>query len=229
METNELDQTTEQTPENSGTPTPEERLSQLEQNQVLTRILSDPDIRAVIEAKRQGKPVKVATDEKPEPEPEPEPSIVADLPEDDPVRQTLERVEKLVATKLERQLGPVVQRLEGVEGLANEVQKRELREQINATKQKYPDFEQYKAKMLEISQTQPNLPVEELYVLAKLRSGKLDLTNKATFSEKPTNQPRERETRKRETDQPRPRGRKGFNELLGEALRDLQISELGKE
>lgn len=203
----------------------EERLRRLEENAQVNQLLGDPEIRAVVEARRAGKSVKVVTDEA-EVEPEPEASIYGDLAEDDPVRKTLEQVDKMVSTKLERLLGPLAQRLAGVENLATEVKAKDLKSEVRELRSRYQDFNEYGQKMMEIAKTQPGLGVEELYLLSKHRAGKLSVSKPSTFSEKPTSQVSARSAKpaRKPTDPPRPSGKKGWNELLAESLGRLDLT-----
>lgn len=209
------------------TPDPsEERLRRLEENAQVNQLLADPEIRAVIEARQAGKRVKVTSDEG-ETEPEAEAPIYGDLAEDDPIRKTLEQVDKLISTKLDRVLGPLAQRLAGVENLATEVKAKDLKTEVRELRGKYQDFNEYGTKMMDLAKAQPGLGVEELYLLAKHRSGKLSVSKPSTFSEKPTSQVSARTSKptRKPTDPPRSQGRKGWNEILGEALGRLDLSQ----
>lgn len=228
------DQDTTQTDETLETPTEEishdngvaDRIARLEQQQALNHVLSDPDVRAVIDAKRQGKKIKVAEDAGEAPAETPEPSVADDLPADDPMRETLSRIDKMLKTRIGAAVEPLSKRLEGVESLASEVQKKDVSSQVAAAKAKYKDLDQFKTEMVELSRDNPTLGVEDLYILAKHRSGKLRQAETATFTEKPTQHttkpaPKNKQT----TSTPRPQGRKGFSQILSGALNELDLSE----
>jgi hypothetical protein len=207
--------------------TPEARIERLEQNQAVMSILSDPDVRRVIEAKRAGKPLVLSeTVIEPTPEPEEEDDLgIGKLPEDDPLKSTLQRISEVIDKKLASKnatIEKLLERLDAVEGVAGSYQKKEVVAQVNQVREKHRDFDQYQTSILSLSQKNPSLGVEELYVLAKLKAGKLNLNEGSTQSERPTSQPRRESTRK--PGQPaRPPGKKGFDEMLKEALGGLDV------
>jgi len=128
----------------------QERLARLEQGQVLAQLIADPEISAVIAAKRAGKGVKVNV--------EAEEAPVAGLDADDPVRATLSAVQ----TMLKQQLEPLTQRLAAVEGIAGKVERNEVSAQVAAARSKFKDLDQFKDEMVKISNEQPALNAEEL-------------------------------------------------------------------
>lgn len=207
-----------------------ERLKALEQNQALLKLMSDPDIQAVIRAKQSGKPVEVKERTQEETQnqttKEEEVSLTEGLEENDPMRSTLSKIEKLLDSKVRGFTAQLDQRLQGVEHLATEVQKKEVIQQVNTARQKYKDFDEYREKMLELSKTNPGLGVDELYVLSKHRSGKLRMAEQATHSERPTSQPRRGTGTPANRPNVRPPGRKGFSQILGEALGSLNLDEV---
>lgn len=194
-----------------------ERLKSIESSLTVQQLLQDPAIRAAIEAKARG--------EAPKSEPKEEESdLTKDLPEDDPARKVFERLDKYLSQKLDSKLKVLDDRIKSIEGVATEVQRRDVMDQVTKARSKYKDFDHYKSSMLQLSASFPGLNVEDLYLLAKSRAGKLRLAEAATFSEKPTSQPT-RVKPKPQKPADRPRGRRGFNEILGEALQGLSLSE----
>lgn len=213
------------------------RIKVLEANQALQALTSDPDIRKVLELKRAGKAFVIndpPADEEVEETPE-EVDDLKDIPADDPARKTLERINSLIETKLGRLMGGVdkklgvldtlSERLQGVEGIATTVQKKEVNDQVAKARDQFKDFDKYKDKILEISKTIPGLSVAELYILAKQRSGDLKVSVPSTFSERPSSQPRKLGERPSPKKPVRPPGRSGFNQFLGEALNGLDLEK----
>lgn len=186
----------------------------------LTQLLSDPEVAAVVRAKRAGKPVKVTEAVEAEASEEKEEGLESDS--DDPQVQLLDKVSKLFDAKLAKALEPMQQRLEQVGSVAEEVTKRDVNDQIATTKKKYPDFDKYGKEVLELSQANPALGVEQLYLLARHKKGNLRLMEQATASEKPTQQPR-RQAKPGGTPPPRPQGRKGFGQILEGYFKDVSI------
>lgn len=201
----------------------QERLARLEQGQILAQLVADPEISAVIAAKRAGKGVKVNVAEDEETQ---TPDPAEGLEADDPARATLAAMQAMLKQHLE----PLTQRLSAVEGVAGDVRKKEVREQVVAAREKFKDLDQFKDDMVKISNEQPGLNAEELYVVAKLRKGKLRLAETTTFSEKPTQQPKAQRASGSTSKPPaRPSGRKGFSDMLNNALNGLDLSSLGKD
>ena len=73
-----------------------------------------------------------------------------------------------------------------------------------------------------LAQDNTGLNVEELYILARTRAGKLDLSDPSTFSEKPTDTPRLRPGMKKVATAG-PRGKRGFDTIMRAALERLPI------
>ena len=221
----------------SGTQT---RLQALESQAAMASLLADPDIQAVIAARREGKKIKIdeVKDETPKP-PKPiheeiEDEIKDDKPRGDetddsaaPTNSTT--AVKVLAKLIDERLGEIMPelkkvsgRVEQLEGLAQGNQQKEVKTQINAVREKYSDFDKHKAKMLELSKSVQGLTVEELYILAKSRSGGLKLAKEETFSERPRSALPARNGQRSRDEAPTARGRKGFDDLVSEALEGLQ-------
>ena len=193
-----------------------DRLKAVEQNTALNALLGDPEVQEVIKLKREGKVVKVAehVDEEEEEE------VAEEVDKDDPLRETLKRFEKAI----DKKLSPFIDRLSSIEDIADTVQKKDVNDQIKAVRDKHEDFDGYKEPMLALSSDHPGLNIEELYILARTRAGKLDLSDPSTFSEKPTTTPRLRPgIKKVATPDSRQRGRRGFDSAVREALKKLPI------
>lgn len=213
---------TEEIAHSNGTAT---RVARLEANQQALQLLSDPDIAAVVRARQAGKQVKVEEVNE-TPEPEPEVDITEGLAEDDPARQTLGKISKLINSKLSSKDSEIEQlksRVEQLQGVADAITARDVNDQLKATMSKYKDFTQYRDSMVQLSKQHPGLKVEDLYVLAKSRAGKLKMVEQATATERPSSQP-QRSASRRNTPAPKPPpGRKGFDQILAEKLSNLDL------
>ena len=190
------------------------RLKSLEENKAFTVLMGDPEIQEVIKLKRAGKTVTVAehVEEKEEEE------VEEKVDEDDPLRETLSRIGKMI----DKKLSPFSDRLSNIEDIADTVQKKDVNDQIKAVRDKHEDFDTYKEKMLTLAQDNTGLNVEELYILARTRAGKLDLSDASTFSEKPTDTPRLRPGMKKVATAG-VHGRRAFDVHLRAALERLPI------
>lgn len=204
------------------------RIKALESQQALNALLADPDIRKVLEAKQKGQKVQVSdlVEEETE-EVEEEPEEIAALDDKDPLKNTLRTIDSLInkkAGKLVDRIKELEAELEEVKGFAGSVQKKEVQTQVAAAQQKYPDFAKYREKMLEITKANPGLGVEELYLIAKARSGDLKMEKPSTFSERPQGSQRANPRKPVGQKPNRPRGRAGFSAILQDALNDLDLS-----
>lgn len=199
------------------------RMTRLEENSAALALLADPDVQNLLKLKNAGKTVKLIEDagetEQVE-EVDPAAEAIAGLEADDPLRKHYETVNKMLSVKeanLQKKLDQLNQRMDSVESVAGDVARKGVKEQVESAKSKYKDFGQYSKQMIELANKVQGLSVEELYVLAKQRSGKLKLSEGSTHSEKPTSQPA-RITTKKPGAQARPPGRAGFKSFLAEAL-----------
>ncbi len=204
------DETSEETTDSETNDDVSDRIKKIEEDQTLMKVLADPDVQRVLEMKKTGKQIDVK--ERAE-EKDPE----FDVPDDDPASELLKKISGL----MDRKLNPLKDRVEVVEKVAQHVQTNEVNGQIDKVKSKHGDFEQYKEKMILLSQENPGLNVEELYLMAKMRAGKLNLAEPSTFSEKPTTQPRGAMKRSGAV-----RGRHAFNEIVQKALGKLDLDSL---
>jgi hypothetical protein len=206
-----------------------ERIKRLEENEAVRSVLADPEIQKVLNARRSGKTVRVVEDEdEVEDEETPwEPNLAVPEDDDDPQSKLLKQIGGLFREfdqHITKKQARLEERLEALGGFAQNVQKKEVQEQVEKARGKFKDFKEYSGEMLKLSERLPDLNVEELYLLAKQRAGKLKLDEPSTHSEKPTHQPArlaERKGRKQET----PKGRKGFNSMLQEALGELELEQ----
>lgn len=196
-----------------------ERLKSIEANvsgnTEVAKLMADPDVRALLEAKQAGRKVKLVADD------------VAPPEEDEPDFNNMSN------TDLVKHLGKVVvraaseaaeKRMAGMEGQLTEVMRyiqtsetTGVQKQIETMKAKFPDFDNLRKTMAEINRATPGHSVEELYVLAKVREGGLEGLQSGLGSERPTGSTA-RPPRKQQRKVPLPTGRRGFAALLDEAL-----------
>lgn len=186
---------------------------------LLAGIVSDPDVAAVLAAKRANKVVKVSTDEEEvevETEDEGESTDGGEGEEEhsDEVRQ--------VIAVLKAQLKPVTERLENLEGVAQNYQRQAANVQINEVSSRYKDFEKYRKSMAELSESHPGLGVEELYILAKHKADDLVIVQPSTESERPTPIPRTQPLTKEKRGSRH--GRRGFQNIMADALKRVDFS-----
>lgn len=192
----------------------------------LLQLLADPDIQSVLRAKRAGKAVTVAEAQEGQ-ELETSANTDAEEPGDpnDPATQMLTKISKLIDAKFDKRFAPLQEQLESVSGIANNVVSEKVNSQVDAARKKYPDFDKFGKQMLEINkQMDGRLPVEEVYILAKQRSGTLRMMEQRTETERPTIQPR-RNTGGKPPASPQKIGntRNAFREALNAKLANLSF------
>lgn len=220
----DVDETVEHTDQNGQM---QNRVARLEENNAMLQLMADPDIARVVALKKAGKPVNFSETEETEPEPEVDPiaEVTEGLEPDDPARKLIERVGKLLDSsraKDKKTIDELTARLDGVESIAGDVTRKGVVDQIEAAKAKYKDLAQYKDAMMSLAPKFPNASVEQIYILAKLNSGKLKLQEGSTHSERPSNQP-PRPTARKPGVAPMKPGRAAFKSGLADILKDLTL------
>lgn len=154
----------------------------------LIELLADPQVAAILAARKAGEPVEVVRTRANEPV-ESEPIMNAEELEDlDPdVRKVMDALTKHITSSIE----PLREKVGALENIASTYQQNIVGQQIKTVESQHKDFDKYRPAMAELSRNEgAGLGVEELYLIAKSRAGDLTLTNPSTDSEKPTPTPR---------------------------------------
>lgn len=208
----------------------EQTLSQVvergNQNQLMTQLMQDPDYAALMQAKAQGRPVRVMLDEPQQPKPEPLPKF-EEMTEAERGTYFLEQIDKRAEAKAKQQLQPLQQQVQQLQGYAQNEGQRQAVQQIQAVQQKYADFGDVLPKMKEIVQqgiVGPSATAEQTYLIASQLLGRTPKFVQQVQQERPTHsaaRPPLQDLRK----QPLPPGRSGFNQLLAESLARLDIPD----
>lgn len=199
-----------------------DRVNALEYQQKLNGLLADPEIQAVLAARQSGKKIKIASVED-EIEKVIPPELLDGLEDDDPTRKILEKLDGVLNQRLQDVLEPLNNRLQRAEAVAEQVRQAELTTQVNSAASKYKDLSKYHGDMVSLAKQTPGLSVEELYLIAKNRKGKLQIAPDVTPLERPTSQPG---ARRKTAEAPKIiHGRKGFDQMLSQALDKLNLNE----
>ena len=183
----------EYTEESEGETSRETATSEAAGGRLLASMVADPEIQAILAARRENREVKVvdaqATDNG---EVEAEEARVSELDKelenlDEDTRQIVRVLDKHLTSRL----APVTEELGILKKIAEGYERKAVTDKITEVADKHPDFHKYRSKMAEISRAEgAGLAVEELYLLAKFRSGDVDLSPASTDSERPTPTPR---------------------------------------
>jgi len=182
----------------------------------LVKLLSDPAVREVLAAREIGLDVMVTSKKKGDPpEPDVEPPDLEQLNN----RGLIEYMAKSVfPSALKIALKPVMESLAGVRGYVDSQEDATVLKQVEEARKAFPDFNDYKADILEISRANSGLSVQELYYIARRRKGgKLEVN---PSSEKPSS-PGGRPAQIKKV--PMKPGRAGFDAKLAEALEGLEV------
>lgn len=208
----------------------EARMAALERNQAIQNLLADPDIQAVIKAKREGKQLSITEAQAKEEELPDEPAL--EIPDDDPLKATLTRLDDVMSKRLDffnKKLDARFQELETksgqLEAVAASVQKKEVNEQVEGAKKKYQDFDKVKGEILELSKAHPGLSVDQLALLALDKKGLLKLQKTSTASERPTSQPPRPFGGTKKPGQEPKTGQRAWRSLLQEALGEIDLNQ----
>jgi hypothetical protein len=194
-----------------------------EGNSALQEILTDPLVREVLEARRAGRDVVVRPVEEPEDRSGDSPPDLESMTNTDLTRYIVQGVLKELGPLVKKEVEPIGERLQAVETAAQASLRKTVSEQIAGLSARYPDFPQYEQEMIALRKGNPGLSLEQLYVLARMGQGKLEIPEGSPSSERPTTAPVRRPLR--EGSPPVRRGAGGFAQLLQGALDRLEIPE----
>ncbi len=196
----------------------EQSVAQTEAQRMLYGIVSDPEVAQILQARREGRAIKIVAgdDDAGDTDTASEKLVIPDetLEELDP---EIKSVVETISKHIDARLTPMTAQLAKLQGLADQMQERAVEAQIGTISEKHKDFEKYRPEMARLSRSEGSgLSVEQLFALAKLADGKLNLTEPSTHSEKPTPTPRRKGVGPKR-DGP-VGGRRGWNLTLSDAL-----------
>ena len=190
----------------------------------LQQITSDPEIAAILKAKREGKPVTVNLEGEKEPEQKPveeEPPDLDDMDNKQLTNFIVKQVAKELDGVINRKLKTLEEPLKGVQNFVNTSEENRIKTEIKEARDRYSDFDDFKAPMLQLHRENPGLKVEQLYVLAKhMEGGPKDKKDSGLESERPDQSTSRFVPKKKEV---QGRGRQGFGNILEDALERLQM------
>lgn len=195
--------------------------AKVEDSSVLAKILADPDVRMLLEAKQKGEKVKVVED-KPKKMNYAPPEDYEELSNKQLAEHILKQVGNTLDTSLASKLEPLINSIKNFEGYVGNIEAKTVSQQIDGAKKKFSDFNDYIPEMRELNKLNPSLNVEELYMIAKRRKVGPEAQN--TESEKPTSSSTKIAEKQRKI--PLPKGRAGFDQLLKESLDGLDLPDV---
>lgn len=188
----------------------------------IAKLVADPDIRKVLEARQQGKKVQISTDEELSQKPVEPSKDIEEMTNQELTQHLSGVINSQVANLLKKQLEPFQRQLEQVTTQLQSKQSQEVASEIQEVRKQYNDFDDYRQDMLQLNQSNPGLSVEELYLVAKRRKGGSGARVNDTERPSTVNRgiPRKRVEPKVEA-----KGRGGFQQLLADALERVPFPE----
>jgi hypothetical protein len=199
--------------------------------QLLQTILGVPEVQEVLRARQAGQAVKVLAGNQQQQAPQPQPEPDWDSMKDDPKKLTDTIIQRLTAELLpklgqavDEKINPIAQKMSGYESHMADQTRQSAMTEVAQLKAKYQDVDAVAPLMKQINgETNGTLKLEEVYHLAKIRSGTPMVPPQSVATERPTdsaarnsmNQNKQYGT-----------GRRGFNAALNDALSNLKIEQL---
>ena len=154
--------------------------NKIDANVTLTRLLADPDVRAVLEAKKNSK-----KDNREQGTEEEETQEDYDkMSNKDLVQSIVKKFGTVLQGVVEEKLAPLSQKLSAVEGSIGNDQQEKAKKAVLKARRRFSDFDRFVPEMKEILKDNPGLSVNELYYLSKLRKSGDD---RRAESERPKN------------------------------------------
>jgi hypothetical protein len=127
----------------------------------------------------------------------------------------MKRVVKALDGVLQGRLKSVDEKINSVTDYIGQRQKDEVVSQVEQCRKKYRDFDQYGQEIYGLSQQNPGLSVEELYLVARTRKGGPALKDRRMESERPDSGPARTRTGQKTS---MGSGLSGFRAALSSAL-----------
>lgn len=177
------------------------RLTQVTEDQVKARVMAelmkDPEVFALMRARQAGKQVRIvegdATNDganqgnQQQGVDDFDDAALEGMSRKEMMGAVLKSVTKQLDNFFKTRSQPLEQRLGQLENTANTVVQERTQQAVTTTAAKYPDFWTFKDQMIQLSQRHPSLDAEELYMMAKAKSGKLVPKTSRVSLERPTN------------------------------------------
>ena len=201
---------------------------------LLARLIANPQVRKLMEAEQSGKRLKLIEEgaEKPT-------GGISDLPsgasmdlsdvedlEDLPRAQfgkdLVEKVSGVLEGVVGKSLAGLKGDLETVKSYIQDQEKAVVNKEIAQAREAHSDWDNYRKEMLGLHQTHPSLGAEDLYVLAKAKTG--DKVSPKVETEKPAASAGRPSRTVRKA--PLPPGRAGMQQLLNEASGKIDYSDI---
>jgi hypothetical protein len=158
----------------------------LDESSSLQQLLADPAVQAVLEARKRGTEIKVEEVRKEDEDEDEDDKVRPDLNEMSNVEVVTHMATKVFPKALKKIMKPMEDRLAQLEGVIEGQSKDTVEKQVAEARTKHEDFNDYTKSISEIFKANPDLTIEESYVIAKNRVLAGAPPKKKVSTEKPT-------------------------------------------
>jgi len=166
----------------------------------VSELLKIPGVREALDSHQKGEEIEVRPrNDKQDPEVTVDkPSWEGKTPDEMNGDEFLASIQSKISTEVMEQIRPQMQEvkdsLDSIKSFVSTQKEQEASKTINDAKKKYSDFDEYIGKMGDLYRTNPNLNIDQLYVLAKTEASDDGVLNdqerpERISSERPTSRP----------------------------------------
>lgn len=169
-------------------------------NALMVELMRDPDFSQVFQAKAAGKKFKLQYEgddsgqggqggggQQQQPQQQ---KPLEEMTEAEKMQHLMSEISKnttsTILQQVKQMFEPLQKQITDLSGFKYKQEVSAAEAEVNAVKAKYPDFDQYGEQILAMSEKNPNLGAEDLYILAKAKSGGVSLKEAHAESERPT-------------------------------------------
>jgi len=202
--------------------------AKVEDSNALAKLLADPDVRQLLDAKQKGNKIKIVDANEPElnlgNSLDNTELVLPDLDEmsnRDLAKHVIKEVSNRFDVLVAKKLTPVIEQLKTLGSYVEGKEAQSVGQQIESARKKYQDFDSFIPEMKNLNKDNPGLSIEELYMIVRTRKGAGQEQHLNTDTERPS----QSSARAKESSDKKPMksGRGGFQERLAETLESLQI------
>lgn len=201
-------------------------------NELLTKVLSIPGVQDLLKAHQAGQPFRVMTGNDVQPTAPAEPQIDWEKMKDDPQAMSQHIIKSISAEllpaldrSLTSKIQPLSEKIQSVENSISNQTASQVNKTIEEARKVYTDFDQMRPLMAKLNQeVSGGLNVDELYKLAKIRSGQPLVGQKEVETEKPTDNaarlPSQTQQKKYAP------GRRGMKQAIADAVGSFDLDSM---
>lgn len=191
--------------------------AEIAKTQLMAQLAGDPDYRAVMDMKNRGVKFKLVPEGEAGHEPASEKVEWDNLTNAQMAEKLPSVMSKQMKDVIEAAMQPLHQKIQQLENVSQNIAAEKVQGQIAEVQKKYKDFDELRPMMIQLNQQKPGNDLEDLYWMARRRSGKpMTADLQPTSTERPTTSTARPAPTVRK--QPLPPGKRGFSQLLDEAL-----------